>query len=94
MAARDLIPATTLSLYVCATLAAAHVHPSGEAIVLVRVPNNPRAAALAAAATGAALVALPSPGFAVLHGDAARIRARLGLTVLWQGGAPCATVHS
>jgi hypothetical protein len=94
MAARDLIPSTALTLCVCATIAAAHVLPLGRATVLVRVPQDERHALLKAAESGAALVSLPAPGFAVLRGDAARIRAHLGLSVLWQGAAPCATVHS
>jgi hypothetical protein len=75
-------------------MTAAHMLPFGCATVLARVPMGARGAALAAAASGASLVAIPSPGYAVLRGDAARIRAHLGLTVLWHGSAPCATVHS
>ncbi len=94
MAARDLFLSTALTLCVCGSIAGAHLVPLGRATVLVRVPRSDSMAALKAAESGAALVSLPIPGFAVLRGDAARIRAHLGLTVLWQGVAPCAAVQS
>jgi len=64
--------------------------PAGTGLLLVRLPNGSDLAALeAVAAVPAALVALPRPGFAVLHGDAAAVRARFGWVFGWQGGAPC-----
>ena len=91
----DLVPAALLAGTVAAVLAGAELLPLGTATVLVRVaaaaPADQLATALAAAAAGdAALVSVPAPGFAVLHGDAARIRAALGLTVVWNGAAQCA----
>ncbi len=94
MAALDFAPAALIALTVTAALAGAELMPSGDATVLVRVPAGgsgaPADAALrAAAAADAAFVGVPAPGFAVLHGDASRIRAALGLTTAWKGSAPC-----
>ncbi len=90
MTVADLFPAAGIGAFVSLSLAAAQVLPLGAATVLVRAPA-PRDAAIEAAVTGAELVAIPAPGFAVLRGDAARIRHWLGLAVVWRGGALCST---
>lgn len=73
-----------------AALIGARLLPTGEATLLVRVGEGTQGAALVAAAEAdASLVGIPAPGFAIVHGDAARVRATLGMAVLWNGGAPC-----
>lgn len=91
MTGLELAPAALLAASVTAALAYAQLVPFGDAMVLVRVPPRPEAALMAAAKAGAALVSTPAPGFAILHGDASRIRAVLGLAVTWQGRAPCSS---
>ena len=92
MKALDLAPAAVISLGVTMATLAAQLLPFGTATVLVRLADAAPASALrAAAGADAALVAIPAPGFAVLHGDAARVRAALGLAVLWKGRPPCST---
>jgi hypothetical protein len=88
MTFRDLFPAGLIAAATGAALAAGQCLPLGDATVLVRTPSS-QSALLLAARSGAALVGVPAPGFAVLHGDAARIRAAAGFTSLWQGQAPC-----
>ena len=86
----ELAPAAFIALIVVAGSMAAQVMPMGQASLLVRVsPAIREAPLLAAARAGASLVAIPAPGYAVLHGDAAHIRAVSGLAVVWQGNAPC-----
>jgi hypothetical protein len=86
----EVVPAASVSLLVTGALVAAQLLPAGEGTVLVRVaPDEGVAALRAAAAADARLVAIPAPGFAVLYGDAARIRRTLGLAVAWKGQAPC-----
>nr|WP_321984563.1 hypothetical protein [uncultured Lichenicoccus sp.] len=88
----ELAPAALIALAVLAGAVGRELLPAGEATVLVRVaPGLREAPLLAAAGTGAALVAIPAPGFAVLHGNAARIRSVLGLAVVWPGNAPCSS---
>ena len=87
-----LIPAALIALSVTAMTAGTQLVPFGQATVLVRVSARaPEAALAAAAATDAALVRIPAPGFAVLRGNASRIRALLGLAVVWQGTAACSS---
>ncbi len=75
-----------------AALIGARLLPTGEATLLVRVgKDTQRAALVAAAEADASLVGIPASGFAIVHGDAARVRATLGMAVLWNGGAPCST---
>ena len=88
----ELVPATLIALVVVAGSVAAQVMPVGEASLLVRVPPDVREAPLlAAASAGATLVAIPASGYAILHGNAARIRAASGLAIVWQGKAPCSS---
>ena len=88
----EFAPAAFIAFVVVAGSVAAQLLPQGEAVVLVRVPPALREAPLIAAArAGAALVAIPAAGYAVLHGDAARIRSISGLAVVWQGTAPCSS---
>ena len=86
----DLLPAILIAAMTTGATTAMQLLPAGVATVLVRVADRSPAAALAiAAAADAALVSLPAPGFAVLHGDAARVRAAAGLAILWKGIPPC-----
>jgi hypothetical protein len=88
----EVAPAVLIGLFLTVTAVISQLMPVGDVSVLVRLPDKALDSALAsAAAADAALVLIPSPGFAVLHGDAARIRAALGLAVLWKGSAPCST---
>ena len=88
MTARDLLPAAAIAALVTLSLATARLLPFGVATVLVRAADAATALRVAASAD-AALVGIPAPGFAVLHGDAARVRAAAGLAVQWKGSAPC-----
>lgn len=88
----ELAPAALITLLVTATLAGAQLLPFGQAVLLVRTATDrPAAAVAAASAADASLVTIPAPGFAVLYGDASRVRRALGLAVAWQGKAPCAS---
>ena len=88
----EFAPAAFIALVVVAGSITAQMLPQGQATLLVRVPPNLREAPLLAAARAdAALVAIPAPGYAVLHGDAARIRSVSGLAVVWQGIATCSS---
>jgi hypothetical protein len=93
MAPKDLLPGFLIAAFSGAALAAGQCLPLGTATVLVRTPSPQTALALAAS-SGAALVAMPAPGFAVLHGNATRIRANAGFTFLWQGATACSARHS
>jgi hypothetical protein len=88
MTASDLLAPFLITTFTGAAMALAQCLPLGSATVLIRAATPDMALALAAR-SGAALVALPAPGFAVLHGDAARIRGNAGRTTLWQGAAQC-----
>jgi hypothetical protein len=86
----DFLPAILMTSVVTLVLGSLPLLPVGEATVLVRVPpGQPVAALRTAAAAGAVLVSEPAPGFAVLHGDAARIRTVSGLVVTWKGAPAC-----
>jgi len=86
----DILPAISMTLVVTLVLGCLPLLAVGETTVLVRVPPGEPAAALRiAAAAGAVLVSEPSPGFAVLFGDAARIRNVTGLAVTWKGAPAC-----
>ena len=86
----EIIPAAMIALSVTATLCVAQLLPFGKTMLLVRVSQAGIATALAdASRADAALVGIPAPGFAVLYGDASRVRQALGLAVLWKGKAPC-----
>jgi hypothetical protein len=85
-------PAALMGLFVTVGVLVSRFAPLGDVSVLVRLSDKTsNSAFVAAATTDAALVLIPSPGFAVLHGDGARIRAALGVTILWKGSAPCST---
>ena len=88
----DLAPAAFLGASVIVAACASQLFPSGVGLLLVRLPNASASSALAAvAAADAAIVSTPSPGFAVLYGDATRVRHVLGLAVRWKGLAACST---
>jgi hypothetical protein len=88
----EVAPAVLIGLFLTMSVVISQLMPLGDVSVLVHLPDTaPSAALAAAAAADATLVMTPSPGFAVLHGDAAGIRAALGLTVLWKGKTPCST---
>jgi hypothetical protein len=90
MRAGDLIPAAMLALTVTAILCGAQLLPLGKTMLLVRVANEGTEAALTAAAEAdAAFVSIPAPGFAILYGEASRVRGALDLAVLWKGTALC-----
>ncbi len=90
MTARDVLPAAALLLLVTGVLAVAHLRPSGAGLFLVRLGPAGVAGLLGSRALADVdLVAIPAPGFAVLHGDAGRIRSVAGLTVAWEGGVAC-----
>lgn len=92
MSTSDFVPAALSGILVVAALIGARLLPVGEATLLVRLGNDTQAAALVAAAgADASLVGIPAPGYAIVHGDAARVRATLGVAVLWNGGAPCSS---
>jgi hypothetical protein len=86
----EIIPAAGLALSVTALICGMQLMPFGRGMFLVRVhDSDPTAALMQAASAGAAFVRSPAPGFAVVYGEAARVRAALGLTVPWIGNAPC-----
>lgn len=86
----DAAPAAGMTFLVLAAIAFSRLVPMGEALVLVRVPGVNAAEVLAITNEAeATLVSRPAPGFAVVFGDAARIRARLGAAVLWKGVSAC-----
>ena len=86
----DLLPAALLAFLLAIVSATARMLPFGQADLLIRVPDASHVSALLLAArAGAALKSLPAPGFAVLHGDSAQIRAASGLAVIWKGKSPC-----
>ena len=86
----DLLPAATMSGIVLSVICGVQVLPFGTARLLVHVQGRDLGAALAVAARAdAALVSAPAPGFAVVFGDAAHVRAALGLAVVWKGRPPC-----
>ena len=88
----DLLPAALLALLLAIVSATAQMLPFGQADLLIRVPDPSHGSALLLAArSGATLISLPAPGFAVLHGDAAQVRAASGLAVVWKGRAACST---
>lgn len=82
-----MLPALLLGLCVTGSLCAAELMPTGREMVAIRVAHE--SALRMAAASGADLVSLPAPGFAVLYGDARRIRAVAGVAWHWTGHAPC-----
>ncbi len=82
----ELAPALGLAVIVTGALCAAQLRPTGTQMLLVRADDEGSAVA-AASASGAALVGVPAPGYAVLYGDAARVRQAAGLAVPWRRGA-------
>jgi hypothetical protein len=89
---KALVPASLLALLATAALALVQLVPMGQATVLVRLTSaEPLAALTAAALSDAVLLEIPLAGFAVLRGDAARIRAVAGLAVAWRRNAPCSS---
>lgn len=90
MHGRDLIPALTLAFLVTTGIAAGRLLPQGDMPVLVHVGSSGLANAFQKPGMAdVLLVGLPAPGFAILKGNAAKIRAALGLTISWQGRVPC-----
>ena len=88
--ALELSPAAALALFVMVAIFGLQLHPFGKGLFLVRAHDRtPRSALMAAADARGALVGIPAPGFAIIYGEAAKIRAALGLTVLWKGNAGC-----
>jgi hypothetical protein len=86
----ELLPAALTALLTVAVLCVAELMPFGRAMLLVRVPSTgAEGAMIAAASAGAALVSVPSPGYAVVYGDAAKVRGALGLAIPWKGLASC-----
>jgi hypothetical protein len=88
---RPFLPALALASVVTLVLAWARLEPYGTANMLVRLPSSrPDAAIVAASVADAALMAIPAPGFAVLRGDASKIRHAIRFAVGWEGAAGCA----
>jgi hypothetical protein len=86
----EIIPAAGLGLSVTAILCGLQLMPSGTGMLLVRVHgDDSRSALMAAAMADASFVSSPAPGFAVVYGEASKVRAALGLAVPWKGNAPC-----
>ena len=86
----EIIPAAGLTLSATAILCGLQLVPFGKGMFLVRVDGqDSNSALMAAAMADAAFVSTPSPGFAVLYGEASRIRTAVGLAVSWKGDAPC-----
>jgi hypothetical protein len=86
----EIIPAAGLALSVTAILCGLQLMPFGKGMLLVRVHGeNPGSALMAAAIADAAFVSSPAPGFAVVYGEASKVRTALGLAVPWKGNAPC-----
>ena len=84
------MPALALCLATTSAVVAARLLPEGYGPVLVHLGPSGLAGALAAPGMeDVALIDTPAPGYAVLWGEAARIRSALGLTISWQGNAPC-----
>jgi hypothetical protein len=88
MSVSDFLPAAALASAVTLVAGALPLLPHGQAVVLARLPVN-TIALRAAASADAALVSEPAPGFAVLFGDAGRIRRALGLVVVWHARPLC-----
>ena len=87
---RDLLPSAALALSVTLAIAGSQLLPGDDAPVLVRLGDAGIERLFAdPVLQDVALVDTPAPGFAVLKGDAGRIRSSLGLTVAWNGKTPC-----
>lgn len=90
----DILPAAGLAVVVTAALLGMQLLPLGTGAWLIRLPDqDPCAALIAAARADAALINTPAPGFAVLYGDASRVRTALGLAIAWQGTASCVPIQ-
>ena len=86
----DLLPAALLAFGLIVVSVTVRMLPFGSANLLVRVPDAQHGSALLLAArSNASLMSIPAPGFAVLRGDAASVRAASGLAVIWKGRAAC-----
>ncbi len=86
----EIIPAAGLALSVTTILCGLQLMPSGIGMLLVRVHgDDARSALMAAAMADAAFVSSPAPGFAVVYGEASKVRTALGLAVPWKVNAPC-----
>lgn len=83
------LPAMAIGVLVIGGVAAQRLLPTGEGQLLVRAPGGVAALIDKAGRAGAAIMAVPAEGFAILHGDAARIRAELGPAVKWEGRFGC-----
>jgi hypothetical protein len=87
---KALAPAATIAVLAAGALCAAELLPFGKTLLLVRLPTPGVGTALAAAAAAdSAFVAIPAPGYAVLYGDASKVRAALGLAVPWKETSQC-----
>jgi hypothetical protein len=85
------VPALALASAATFVLLWASLVPSGTATMLARLPSTQQNAAIVAAADAdAALLSAPRPGYAVLRGDATKIRHALHFAIGWEGAAGCA----
>jgi len=90
MRPRDLLPSLTLALSVTLVIAGSQLLPGDDAPVLVRLGDGGLERLFAdPGLQDIALLDTPAAGFAVLKGNAGRIRSPLGLTVAWNGKSPC-----
>jgi|GEM_PF-4093448 len=88
--AADLLPAVALMLMIVGMITGLQLMPYGRKMLLVRLHDaDPQSALKAAAMAQAAFVGSPAPGFAIVYGQAARVRAALGLAVVWKGNGLC-----
>jgi hypothetical protein len=83
MTSAHFAPAGLIGLIAVLPSLALRVLPTGPATVLVRTGAEPGAAADVAVRSGAVLMSVPAPGYAVLTGDGSRIRTVTGLAVQW-----------
>ena len=86
----EIIPAAGLALFVTAILCGLQLMPVGYGMLLVRFDSKDPSSVLVAASTAdAEFVSIPAPGFAVVYGEASKVRAALGLAMSWEGNVPC-----
>lgn len=91
MTAVQIAPAGLIGLLAVFPPIAMRVWPMGPATVLVRTGAEPGAAAREAARSGSVLMSIPAPGYAVMSGDASRIRTVGGFAVRWDQPLLCRT---
>ena len=83
MTAASFLPAGLIGFIAVLPVLAMRLMPLGPGTVLVRTGAAPGSAAEAAVRSDALLMSIPASGYAVLSGDASRIRAVAGLAVKW-----------